>query len=266
MLLASSCYYDVLTSADIYKALPELEVRIWPARFTDRDADDNGSDYHGCYLIGLSKSSDGAAHGAYEDKLLSKHNLDKIVDRFLTQLKTDEKNYDASTCWIGVSLVGPKAVKSLRLDDREWGDYVLDLEVDSDDETDVEDVSDELPDAVTRTIPQRPKPTATPVSASKLRPASDVLNRLRWDPALDPADYIVGYEDRFLGARETSLEKWKTEQTDEEFIPQHRVLYFKKRGGDSGGGEIVWERVTRIDKVFGSGAGAGDTKNEDSTT
>jgi uncharacterized protein (UPF0248 family) len=83
------------------------------------------------------------------------------------------------------------------------------------------------------------------------------LNRLRWDPNLDPTDYIVGYEDRFLGARETGLEKWKTEQTDEEFIPQHRILYFKKKGGDDGKGEVVWERATRVDRVFFSGAGDG---------
>jgi len=126
---------------------------------------------------------------------------------------------------------------------------------------DEENNDDHLEDVSTapieRTIPQRPKPTSTPVSTSKLRPASDVLNRLRWDPHLDPADYIIGYEDRFLGARETSLEKWKTEQTDEEFIPQHRILYFKKQGGDDGKGEIMWERMTRIDRIFGSGAGAG---------
>jgi uncharacterized protein (UPF0248 family) len=109
-------------------------------------------------------------------------------------------------------------------------------------------------------LPLRSKPASTsaPVSATKLRPASDVLNRLRWDPNLNPADYIIGYEDRFLGAKETSLEKWKTEQTDEEFIPQHRILYFRKKFNDEGDGkgELVWERATRIDKVFGSGASA----------
>jgi hypothetical protein len=34
-------------------------------------------------------------------------------------------------------------------------------------------------------------------------------------------------------------------------------LYFKKKGGDDVKGEIVWERATRIDRVFGSGVGAG---------
>jgi uncharacterized protein (UPF0248 family) len=183
------------------------------------------------------------------------------LDRFVTQLRADERNYDASTCWIDISLADSSEVKNLHLDDREWGDYVVDMESDSEDEEEIDDLSDGDNGPIKRTIPQRPKSTATPLSSSKLRPAADVLHRLRWDPNLDPGEYIIGYEDRFLGARETSLEKWKTEQTDEEFIPQHRILYFKKRGGDDGKGEVVWERATRIDKVFGSGAGAGGAQS-----
>lgn len=135
----------------------------------------------------------------------------------------------------------------------------MDIEPDSDDEEALDDLDDE--DADLRKLPTRTKPasTSTPVSTTKLRPASDVLNRLRWDPNLDPAEYIIGYEDRFLGAKETSLEKWKTEQTDEEFIPQHRILYFRRKFNDEGDGkgELVWERATRIDGIFGSGVGAG---------
>ncbi|KAH8724637.1 Poly(A) polymerase type 3 [Phaeosphaeriaceae sp. PMI808] len=244
---------------DLHKSLADLEVRIWPARFTDND-ENNGNDYHGCYLIGLSRDSTTVGSTDHENKTLTKQTLNKVLDRFLTQLRTDEKNYDANTCWIDVTLARKNDVKSLRLDDRDWGDYVAHVEIDSDDEDDVGDLSDELVNIATRTIPQRPKPTATPVSTSKLRPASDILNRLRWDANLDPSDYIIGYEDRFLGAKEINLEKWKTEQTDEEFIPQHRILYFKKRG-DEGVGEVMWERATRIDKIFGSGLGAGSASS-----
>lgn len=83
----------------------------------------------------------------------------------------------------------------------------------------------------------------------KFRTARDVMNRIKWDAALDSSDYIIGYEDRFVGAREKQLELWKSEQTDEEFIPQHRILYFKRRSDDV----IVWERRLRVDDVFGSG-------------
>lgn len=93
-----------------------------------------------------------------------------------------------------------------------------------------------------------------PKSKHKLRPAIDVLTRLRWDPNIDPSDYIVGYEDRFLGARETPIDRWKSEQTDEEFIPQHRILYFRRKSD----GVKVWDRESRRDELFGSGAGRSD--------
>jgi hypothetical protein len=50
------------------------------------------------------------------------------------------------------------------------------------------------------------------------------------------------YDDRFVGAKETELGKWKSEQTDEEFIPMH---------------QIVWDRRGKVDLVFGSGIGEG---------
>lgn len=65
----------------------------------------------------------------------------------------------------------------------------------------------------------------------------------------------MGYEDRFAGAMEKALDTWKSEQTDEEFIPQHRILYFKRRSDAT----VVWERRTRTDLLFGSGGGQSTT-------
>ena len=39
--------------------------------------------------------------------------------------------------------------------------------------------------------------------------------------------------------------------TDEEWIPQHRIMYFRKKGDDEG--RRVWDRATRLDRLFGSG-------------
>jgi poly(A) polymerase Pap1/uncharacterized protein (UPF0248 family)/endonuclease/exonuclease/phosphatase family metal-dependent hydrolase len=242
---------------DIHKALPTLTVRIWPARFASTDAGDTETYYHGCYLIGLSRNDDNVA--SKEDRAHARLTVEKTFERFLTQVQADEKYFDQSSCWIGASLARPLEVKDLTLDNREWGDDVLEIELYSEEEEELIDPDEEAAFAPpSRKLPIRnaaSPSTQAPVSTSKLRPSSDVLNRLRWDPSLDPSDYIVGYEDRFLGAKETGLEKWKTEQTDDEFIPQHRILYFKKKG--DGGGEIVWERATRIDRVFGSGVGDG---------
>lgn len=90
--------------------------------------------------------------------------------------------------------------------------------------------------------------STTPESRSqkKLRPAEDVLGRLRWDDCLDASDYVVVYLDRFTGFQELPLSSWKSETSDDEFIPQHRITAFKKMST----GEVVWHREARIDKVF----------------
>ncbi|KAF1977226.1 hypothetical protein BU23DRAFT_323198 [Bimuria novae-zelandiae CBS 107.79] len=241
---------------DVQKALPRLSLRIWPARFAAGEANESKTYYNGCYLIGMSRNHYGSS-ASKEELVEARAALQTSFDRFLTQVRADDKYYDESSAWIGISLARPGDIKEMQLDDREWGDYTLDEDTDSDDENTLAELDDDLETPTTRKLPLQtiPSETRTPVSSNKLRPASDILNRLRWDSNLDPSEYIVGYEDRFLGAKETPLEKWKTEQTDEEFIPQHRILYFKKKGKD--GGEVVWERATRIDKIFGSGLGNG---------
>lgn len=189
-----------------------------------------------------------------------KARLNTTIDSFVTQVRMDAKNYDSNTCWMEVSIVSREAVKDLVFDGQDWGEYAIEDDEDLDD-NELRDSSDGdgdkvLPSALKQLSIHPSGATSQPVSANKLRPASDVLNRLRWDPNLDPNDYIVGYEDRFSGAKEMSLEKWKTEQTDEEFIPQHRILYFKRRSY----GTVVWERRRRIDLMFGSGAGQGGSE------
>lgn len=47
---------------------------------------------------------------------------------------------------------------------------------------------------------------------------------------------------------------WKggvADVTDEEWIPQHRIMYFRKKG--DGERRRVWDRATRLDRLFGSG-------------
>jgi hypothetical protein len=61
---------------------------------------------------------------------------------------------------------------------------------------------------------------------------------------------VVGYLDRFGGNLEMRVSSWLNESTEEDWIPQHRIRYFKRlRGGDE---EIVWDRLARVDRVFGS--------------
>ncbi|KAJ5779987.1 hypothetical protein N7457_005147 [Penicillium paradoxum] len=86
---------------------------------------------------------------------------------------------------------------------------------------------------------------------NKLRPAGNIINRINWDSAFECNDYIIGFVDRFEGQLEVTMGSWKKETTDEEFIPQHRVLYIRHTNGD-----VVWDRKRRIDKIFWSGNSA----------
>ncbi|CDM38005.1 hypothetical protein DTO013E5_8238 [Penicillium roqueforti] len=86
---------------------------------------------------------------------------------------------------------------------------------------------------------------------NRLRPAGDIINRITWDSAFERSNYVIGFVDRFEGQLEVTMGSWKKETTDEEFIPQHRVLYIRHINGD-----IVWDRRRRIDKIFLSGNSA----------
>ncbi len=92
------------------------------------------------------------------------------------------------------------------------------------------------------------------VPTPTLRPATDILSRIRHDATLDVSDYIIGYHDRIEGLMEMKVEDWKGgDVTDEEFIPQHRILYFKRVSD----GVRVWDRKRRLDRVFESGVPGG---------
>ncbi|KAI4133655.1 MAG: hypothetical protein LQ347_002117 [Umbilicaria vellea] len=99
-------------------------------------------------------------------------------------------------------------------------------------------------------VQQSLKATLAETSSNpKLRPALDVLNRLRYDPDFDDEDYVVGYRDRHDGVQELCASLWKSETSDEEFIPQHRIKYFKRKSDNM----VVWDRFMRLDLIFGSG-------------
>jgi uncharacterized protein (UPF0248 family) len=90
---------------------------------------------------------------------------------------------------------------------------------------------------------KKAKKTAEPeVEKKRMRTSWDVYNRLKWDPSLREHNWVVGYEDRFDGVLETTLEEFTLAE-----IPWHRVRYYKKNG------EVVWDRRTRVDKVFSPG-------------
>ncbi|KAL9005754.1 MAG: hypothetical protein Q9188_001465 [Gyalolechia gomerana] len=101
----------------------------------------------------------------------------------------------------------------------------------------------------TRKVNQRSVSSQQTVSTS-LRPVHDVMNRIRHDSDFRASDYVVGYRDRHVGIMEKALEDWSFDGVEEEeFIPLHRIVYFKRISDD----HVVWDREKRIDEIFGSG-------------
>ncbi|KAH8736645.1 hypothetical protein BGZ61DRAFT_470180 [Ilyonectria robusta] len=255
--LESRC---VMLLVDIDRKLKGILARIWPARFVDGSSaaiDISVAEYHGCYLVGLGWDG---AESTKEQAKLAHASLQTVLQEFETRIRRDEKYFDCQSCWMSTSLVRAHDLDGLGLDQSRWGEDVGDSEDDdSEDDMDADDddVDAEQPPRgaegrLNKKAAAQGSKTPTPIKApglGKFRTAADVLNRLRWDGSLDINDYVVGYEDRFTGAQEKAVGQWKSEQTDEEFIPQHRILYFKRKSD----GTIMWERRSRIDDIFGSG-------------
>jgi len=89
-------------------------------------------------------------------------------------------------------------------------------------------------------------------SNPSLRPAKDIISRIRHDPSLIEDDFIIGYHDRHAPeVMEMTVSSWKGDVTDEEWVPQHRIAYFRKKVDESG--RRMWDRGQRLDRFFGSG-------------
>ncbi|KAK3369038.1 hypothetical protein B0T24DRAFT_350401 [Lasiosphaeria ovina] len=256
-----------------------------PDRQSDNEDDDGTAtrEYRGCYLIGLDVAdvADNKTKTSREDIKLALGGVQTALGRFEEQMRGDERYYDAKSSWIGAEIVKGRelaaATARFEVDAREWGDYTPGDEFSSSEDDDEDDDGDDDEDygaddnedddglgfgvlsheeAKRRRSKKRAAKNNKKAEEAvkldtgrKFRTAADVMNRLRWDGGFAEGDFLVGYEDRFVGACERPLDAWKTEQTDEEFIPQHRILYFKRRSN----GAVVWERRTRLDEIFGSG-------------
>ncbi|KAL4895100.1 hypothetical protein BDV59DRAFT_200352 [Aspergillus ambiguus] len=244
---------------DIHRKFPYLRARIWPARFTEmEEASEDDTEYQCCFLIGLAK---GAAPGSTSvmNAALERYSVELAVletlAAFAKQIRGDDNYFDASSNWVDVAVVQASGVQGLHIDRSALGNaaHEEDLFDDDDDDIDLEEDEDEKGDKQEHQnlpIRARVRAGARNVSTPKLRPASDILNRLRWDTNINIDDYVIGYDDRFLGDREMPVAQWKAELTDEAFIPMHRILYFRRKSD----GTRIWDRETKTDLLFNSGA------------
>ena len=71
---------------------------------------------------------------------------------------------------------------------------------------------------------------------TKFKGADLIYKRILWDESFNREDFVVGFEDRFLGILEIPFEEFNL-KTD---IPHHRIRFFKRKG------ELVWDRATKV--------------------
>ncbi|KAK6085888.1 Nuclear poly(A) polymerase 1 [Seiridium cupressi] len=250
----------VMLLVDIGRRLPNIHARIWPARFVVEGPSDNENDYQGCYLIGLDLWETPEGQTMSKDGLKMAHgSLLTAIQKFEDQIRGDEKYFDAKSSWMSASIVKQSELGKLKLDHREWGEHTIGEDEPEDNEEDEEVTAREsdgeaIPATAKKLKKKEKELPVIPAYTGKFRSSGDVISRIRWDPAMDSGDYLVGYEDRFLGIKERALDQWKAEQTDEEFIPQHRIMYFKRISD----GIMVWDRTSRRDMIFGSGVQSTD--------
>lgn len=249
--------------------MPSIHARVWPQRFTNIEAAEEWTELRGFYLVGLSNdeprsSTDRTdAQKAKDYKREIENKFLDVIRSFEELLRGNASHYDATDSWVQVQHVGQSALgTSPELDDRDWDgeggieEYADDIDDNNDTLLSEDDGRYDEDEYISSRNDKKKssKKVFVPIpGGNKLRPAADVISRIRWDPSLDARDFLIGYEDRFLGTRETEIEKWKTEQTDLEFIPMHRVIYFKRKSD----GVLVWDREMKKDLLFGSG-GFGD--------
>ncbi|KAF3921802.1 hypothetical protein AA313_de0203920 [Arthrobotrys entomopaga] len=263
---------------------PTLTARVWPGRFYEvaqtekvetiaAEEDENErAELRGFYLIGLSPLA--GTELTKDEKKLNESAFAVVLHTFETTVKRKEK-YDEKDSWVAISCVKHSNLltesnhiveldKSMVWDGGEAdeeGDTIPDSDDSDEEENEMVDAllgdpsSNEFDDFFGPSFKKNKKKTAQAgvVQKSgptpKLRPSHEVFNRIKWDGKYDASSYVIGYEDRFRGILEIGADKWKTEMTDEEFVPMHRVAYFKERKT----GLVVWDREKRVDLIFGSG-------------
>jgi uncharacterized protein (UPF0248 family) len=223
--------------------------RIWPRRFIEETQNEENGDLTGYYLVGVSVRTeedeiDADRLGLVQGKVIS---AAREYERIIQQ----NKMINGKSALVSVTVEPKKKVwdMGLIIDPRNWSSFGHATERPS-----RRHVS-QSKQARIATAQSEPSHVGEAVPSSlevqgnrKLRSVQDIISRLKWDEAYDVNDYVVGYEDRFAGVMEIDLVNWKTEQTDLEFIPTHRIVWIQNRDGNK-----VWDRRLRYDALFQSG-------------
>ncbi|MGV9993629.1 RNA repair domain-containing protein [Streptomyces sp. NPDC003374] len=78
-----------------------------------------------------------------------------------------------------------------------------------------------------------------------VRTSDEIYHRVRWDPRLDPARFVLGISRREGAPKRIALPSFVPGGD----IPWHRVVFIEADG------EVVWDRATGVDRIDATGAG-----------
>ncbi|TAQ84229.1 hypothetical protein B7494_g7446 [Chlorociboria aeruginascens] len=235
----------------IYNKLPSLQkavedlinpdpyIRLWPHRLVSNNTDPKADIYEGCFILGLDSESLSANIQPIIN--VCKEWRDDILSNALTVESENFFDIEVTPTNPEIDLLVPCT--------RVWTRPVL-----KPDEGTNWPTAHELPG----TQPPTPQESASEHSPSdgkrsRLRPAIDVLQRLRHDRRYSIDEYVVGYKDRHNSQiMEKLAADWTSDTTEQDFIPEHRIEYFKQYTEDDKS-ELVWEKKSRLDRVFSNG-------------
>lgn len=82
-----------------------------------------------------------------------------------------------------------------------------------------------------------------PEPKRRMKTSEECINWIKHDGRFNPEEFIISYEDRFVGLMEVALSDFTSDQSSEVFIPMHRVWLIKQNG------RIVWDRKNRLDTL-----------------
>jgi poly(A) polymerase Pap1/uncharacterized protein (UPF0248 family)/2'-5' RNA ligase/endonuclease/exonuclease/phosphatase family metal-dependent hydrolase len=236
--------------------LNSIQGRVWPNRLYRIAEQQAQGEVNGYYLVGVTANEESAD---MDKRKLTASKVVTAVLEFERSVK-GSRDFESGNMWVAMDVVPKKKILEMGLvaDQRDWSSMANYTSISLDDDQGLYQ-EDRLTEGE-KTHPHRtsefnldPGPPAKKSRSPFLRPAQDIIARIRWDPELVAAEFVIGYEDRFLGVKEIELERWKGEQTDEEFIPMHRIVWVKKK--DQDGDQMVWDRKRKVDAIFNSGFG-----------
>ena len=223
-------------------------VRIWPQRLLDlrRDPQKSGSCFWaGCYVLGLQHDN---------NKLI----LDqRTAQTWEIQVERDRET-PKNDCSIKTAVMTANEFKKANERNlipcpRKWPRQSL--SVDRERFPSIHQNDDfEQPKKLTKYQKKSEQASNEEFNSQDphrgLRTARAVLNRLKHDRTFSIDEFKVGYLDRHTEkVQEKPVAAWVTETTDDLFIPEHRIVWFK-RCLPEGGEVLVWDKAQKIDRIF----------------